>query len=113
MDIKIDRVEDIIVIKPQGEIDLHSSPQLRAILQDNIKDATLGVLIDLGRVNYMDSSGLATLAEAFQVIKKEGKKMAICALTDTVKNILSITRLDEIFPVFGSQEEALKELKLK
>ena len=113
MDIKIDRLEDAVIIKPQGEIDLHSSPQLRAILQEKIKEGPREVLIDLGGVNYMDSSGLATLVEAFQAIKKEGKIMAIYGLTDTVKNILSITRLDEIFLIFDSQAEAIKGVKIK
>lgn len=110
MDINIEHKDNTVIIKPFGEIDLHNSPQLRKTLQEVIKQDTANLLIDLEAVSYMDSSGLATLVEVFQHIQKLGKKLALFSLQDTVKNIFSITRLDEIFPIYPSRKEALKEL---
>lgn len=110
MNIDIERKNNTVIIKPLGEIDLHNSPQLRKTLQEVIKNDTAILLIDLEGVSYMDSSGLATLVEAFQHISKQGKKFALFSLQDTVKNIFSIARLDEIFAIYPSLEKALKEL---
>lgn len=110
MNINIERKPNTVIIKPLGEIDLHNSPQLRKTLQEVIKQNTVNLLINLEAVSYVDSSGLATLVEVFQQISKQGKKLALFSLQDTVKNVLSITRLDEIFPIYPSLEEALKEL---
>lgn len=110
MEIKIENINNIIIVIPQGEIDMHNSPQLRKTLQEATKDNPANLLIDLEAVTYMDSSGLATLVEIFQSVQKNGKKLALSSPMDTVKNIFSITRLDEIFPIYPSREEALKEL---
>lgn len=110
MEINVEHKNDTVIIKPLGEIDLHNSPQLRKTLQEITEKDTVNLLINLEAVSYMDSSGLATLVEVFQRISGLGKKLALFSLQDTVKNIFSITRLDEIFPIYPSLEEALKEL---
>ncbi len=110
MNTKIEKLDKAILIVPDGEIDLNNSPDFRKILQENIQNSSAGILVDLSQVKYMDSSGLATLVEAFQTTTKTRKKLAIFSLTDTVRNVFSITRLDEIFPICSSREEALKEL---
>lgn len=110
MEIQVEYKNNTVIIKPSGEIDLHNSPQLRKTLHEVIGKNTANILIDLGEVTYMDSSGLATLVEAFQQTSKQGKKLILCSPKDTVKNIFSITRLEEIFLIYPSMEEALKEL---
>lgn len=110
MELKVEKLDGIVDIVPQGEIDLHNSPQLRQNLQQIIKDGKTNVIINLKNVSYMDSSGLATLVEAFQKLMKKGKKLVLYSLSDAVKNILSITRLDEIFAIYSSREEAIKNI---
>lgn len=113
MDVKIGNVEGFVVVTLDGEIDLHNSPGLRKELQSIIKKQKSNLLINLQQVTYMDSSGLATLVEALQLLRKAGKKLGIFSLTDTVKNIFSITRLEEIFPIFATQKQAIEELNKK
>jgi len=110
MEIKTENVNKAFIIKPYGEIDLNTSPQLRKILQETLKNNKLPILIDLENVRYMDSSGLATLVEIFQQTIKQKRKFSIFSLTDTVKNVFSITRLDEIFSIHPTRTKALEEL---
>lgn len=58
------------IIALTGEIDLESSPKARQILLETI-DRSAKVLIDMASVTYIDSSGIATLVEAFQRTKKK------------------------------------------
>lgn len=110
MEIQIEHENSTLIVKPKGEIDLHNSPQFRKTLQDVSNENFSALLVDLESVSYMDSSGLATLVEVFQNTTKTGKKLGLFSLQDSVKNILSITRLDEIFPIYSSRNEAIKEI---
>lgn len=94
------------VIAPQGDVDLTGSPALRAELK---KAAGAGkVVIDLGKVSYMDSSGVATLVEAMQTARRNKSALVLCALTERVRSILHIARLDAFFTILPTVDDALK-----
>ena len=65
------------------------------------------VVVDLGEVPYMDSSGLATLVEAMQIARKNQGKLIICALQQKVRSIFEIARLDMVFKIVNTRDEAL------
>jgi anti-sigma B factor antagonist len=55
----------------------------------------------------MDSSGVATLVEAMQVARKQGGRLVLCGLQEKVRSIFEIARLDMVFTIVGSRNEAL------
>lgn len=89
-----------------GEIDLESSPQARKILLDTV-DHSAKLLIDMASVTYIDSSGIATLVEAFQRAKKQGKHVAFICLSPAVVRVLSLARLDKVFAIHTDVESAI------
>ena len=89
-----------------GEIDLETSPQARKILLDTV-DHCEKILIDMASVTYIDSSGIATLVEAFQRAKKNGKHMAFICLSPAVVRVLSLARLDKVFAIHADIESAI------
>ncbi len=89
-----------------GEIDLETSPQARKILLDTV-DHCEKILIDMASVTYLDSSGIATLVEAFQRAKKNGKHMAFIYLSPAVLRVLSLARLDKVFAIHADIESAI------
>lgn len=95
-----------VVVSPQGDVDLTGSPSLRAELKKVAASPKL--VIDLSAVQYMDSSGVATLVEAMQTAKRNKTTIVLCALTDRVRSILHIARLDAFFAIKPDVEEALK-----
>ena len=64
------------------------------------------IIVDLGRVSYMDSTGLATLVEAMQQGRRYGTRIVLCALTDRVRSIIEIARLDSVFVMAPDREAA-------
>ena len=88
------------VIPLEGEIDLHVSPQIAATLNAALKEQPRNLVVDLSKVSYIDSSGLAVLIEAMQNVEKYGGKFALSGLQDAVKPIFEIARLDQVFRIF-------------
>jgi anti-sigma B factor antagonist len=95
------------VLPLKGEIDLHVSPAINASLQTMLKKKPKRLVVDLSRVSYIDSSGLAVLIEAMQNVQEYGGKFALAGLQETVRTIFEIARLDQFFQIFPDVDAAL------
>ena len=99
--------ETSVVIEPEGEIDLHSSAMVREQLEPLIASERGVIVVDLSRVNYIDSSGLALFIEVMQRVQNYGGRFALCGLRDNVRHIMEIARLDQVFQLFPDSAAAL------
>ncbi len=99
---------DCSICDVDGEINLNTSPELRKSFDDLVKSKVKKVIIDFSKVPYIDSSGLATLIELFQRLKKSNANLRICSLSEKVKNIFEITKLHKLFDICDDQESALE-----
>lgn len=99
-----------VVLTLSGEIDLERSPDLQVSLQEAFGRLTGRgtVLIDLSKVTYMDSSGVATLVRGLQMSRKKGVGLVLCSLQDRVRSIFEIARLDTVFPIASTLDEAIE-----
>lgn len=88
------------VISLAGEIDLHQSPQVLAQLNPLISRKLPRIHLDLSKVSYIDSSGLAAFVDVMQRIQAYGGEFALVALRDSVRNIFEISRLDKVFRIY-------------
>ncbi len=95
------------ILPLEGEIDLHVSPQIGASLASMIAAKPAQVVVDLSKVSYIDSSGLAILIEAMQNVARYGGKFALSGLQDGVRPIFEIARLDQVFRIFPDTAAAL------
>ncbi len=103
--------QDIPVVLITGDIDLETSPQLREFLRPKSTRKTPILLLDFSGVNYIDSSGLATLIEYFQAVQAYGGKLALASLSPRVKNVFEIVRLEQIFTLYPDVPSALTALR--
>jgi len=94
--------------KIEGEINLNTSPELRKTFDDFIRNGVKKVVIDFSGVPYVDSSGLATLIELLQRLKRVSGTLRICCLEQKVKNVFEITKLHKLFELFDDQASALE-----
>jgi anti-sigma B factor antagonist len=95
------------ILQLNGEIDLHASPTLRAELQSLVEAKTPAIVADFSGVQYIDSSGLATLVEYVRDSKPYGGKIALFGLQPKVKMVFELVRLNELFTIADSRESAL------
>jgi anti-sigma B factor antagonist len=86
---------------------LHVSPRIAATLTAAVKEKPSNLIVDLAKVSYIDSSGLAVLIEAMQSVEKYGGKFALAGLQENVKPIFEIARLDQVFRIFPDVDSAV------
>ena len=98
--------QGVQMIQIHGDLDFHSSPELRAELLKLTETQASKILVDFKKVNYIDSSGLATFVELFQKMKRYGGKLALFDLTPGVKSVFEIAKLDSIFRLAKDEKEA-------
>lgn len=92
-----------------GEINLESSPDLRKFCAQLLAKGEKNMILNFKDVSYVDSSGLATLIELFQKIKEKSGSLKLCSLSDKVKGVFELTKLDRVFKICPSEEDALRD----
>lgn len=109
MEVDTRRTERGIVINAAGDVDLYSSPKLREAIQDAVKKKLSPIVMNLKGVTYIDSSGVATLVEGLQRSKEFGGKFRLVGLKDRVYEVFQLARLQQVFEIFSTEAEALKD----
>lgn len=92
-------------------MDQAQSEDLIDHLDKTIENGHKKIILDLEGLNYMNSTGLNTVISVMNKAKKAGGSAVICSLNPTVKQLFSVTKLDSVFTIVESHEEALSKLK--
>jgi anti-anti-sigma factor len=98
--------DDTTIVRVSGEVDLHTSPQLRALLLEAVATSARSLMIDLAEVSYMDSSGVGTLVYVKREVEQAGGRLVLVGPQPRVLSVLEITHLDKFFTIAGSVDEA-------
>jgi anti-sigma B factor antagonist len=101
------RVAGTSVVTLRGEVDLQNSPELRKELLSQLAERQ-DVVVDLSAVAYIDSSGIASLVEAFQTARHQSGRFCLAAVSPAALRVLKLARLDEVFVIHPTLEQALK-----
>ena len=108
MVVKDKKVGDAVVLVVEGEINFNSSPDFSKAFLKVLDSKAQKAVINLAGVAYVDSSGLATLVEAHQKIKNIGGRLKLASLTPKVKSLFEMTKLEKLFEIYATEEDALK-----
>jgi anti-anti-sigma factor len=95
------------VVQLGGELDLASFHELEHALAPALDSASELVVLDLGRLEFMDVSGLRALMRSRRRAESAGKRMVLAAPAPAIWRLLSLTQQEQAFPVYGSVAEAL------
>lgn len=95
-----------VVIALEGEIDLQNSPDLRRELLSWLAERR-DVVVDLSGVTYIDSSGIASLVEAYQKARNQKARFRLAAVSPAALRVLKLARLDEVFVILDTVEQAV------
>ena len=97
---------DITIFNIDGDIDINSSPEMREAFEDIANAKTMKIVVNLSNVSYVDSSGLATLVEMLKKTRSYDAKLRLANLAPKVKSLFEITKLEQLFDIFDTEEEA-------
>lgn len=93
------------VIDVAGELDLHTAGDLDAALQQARGAQTL--VVDLARVDFMDSTGLSVIVSAIAAARQDGGTIRVVTASDKITKVFTLTGVDQQVDMFGTREEAL------
>jgi anti-sigma B factor antagonist len=101
-------VDKAAVVHVSGDVDLSRSSDFQQSLLAVMDRKPERVVIDLSGVPYMDSSGVASLVKLLSRTRKAGAQLCLVALQQRVRSIFEITRLDTVFDLYDTVDEALE-----
>lgn len=97
----------LIVLQSQGDLDLEGSKTLEKQLAGLIPQPQALWVIDLAKVDFMDSAGLVALVTGLKAARKSGCRLVLCNVQDHVRLIFELTQLDSVFEIFESYDAVL------
>lgn len=101
------RTDKAMIVEVVGDIDLNRSHDFQQALLELLEEGPANLIVHLAGVPYMDSSGVASLVKLLSRVKKAGASLHLVGLNDRVRSVFEITRLDTVFDIHNSEEEAL------
>ena len=103
------QVGDVSVMDVAGRITLgEGSSALREALKEMVGKNQKKILLNLGEVSYIDSSGIGELVSAFTAVRREGGELKLLNLTKKVHDLLQITKLYTVFDIKDDEAAAIK-----
>lgn len=105
-------LDGVTILDLSGRITLgEGSVQLRDAIRDLISKGSKNILLNLGDVNYIDSSGLGELVSAFTTAKNQNADVKLLNLTKKVKDVLQVTKLYTVFDIYDDEASAIGSFK--
>ena len=95
------------VVHVSGEIDVYTAPVLREHLDEHISAGRIHLVVDLGGVTFMASTGLGVLVGRLKLVRAANGTMRLVCSSERILSVFSITGLDKVFQIFPSVDDAL------
>jgi len=109
VNLNIRQVGDVTVVDVAGRITLgEGSSALRETLKEIVGKGQKNILLNLGEVSYIDSSGIGELVSGFTTVTNAGGKLKLLNLNKRVKDLLQITKLYTVFDVHDDEAHAIR-----
>ena len=112
LDLKERQAGDVTILDLSGEVRIgDSSVALRDSIRNLADQGKKKVLLNLGGVKYIDSSGIGELIANYTTVSRQGGQLKLLNLTDRIQNLLVITKLLTVFDAYDNEAEALKSFE--
>ena len=108
MKISTRRIDSASIVDVSGNIDMSNSPEVRKTILREIRDQAVSrVALNLSGVQYIDSSGVASLVEGLKASKDRGARFVLFGLNDSAREVLKISRLLKLFEIYDDEAQAM------
>jgi anti-sigma B factor antagonist len=112
MTIQLRELSDVVILDMSGRITLgDGSVILREAVREQIVAGKQAIIINLGDVTYMDSSGLGELISAFTSAKNRGASLKLLNLTKRIRDLMEITKLYTVFDIYDDEDAAVDSFR--
>jgi anti-sigma B factor antagonist len=100
--------ERVSVVAPRGRLDLSSAPAFREQVRQLVDSGAARLVVDLGEVTFIDSSGLGSIIAGLKAARQAGGDLRIARGNQQVLLVLDLTSLDRVLRPYETVEEALE-----
>lgn len=107
MPVKMSEKSGLVVCHVDGEVDINTSPDIKKSFDKLISSKTPKIVINLSKVTYVDSSGLATLVEILKNMRAYGGRLRLTNMSGKIKSLFEITKLEKLFEIIADEDEAI------
>jgi anti-sigma B factor antagonist len=95
------------VIDVQGEIDMYTAPRLRELLIDLVSKGSYQLVVNLGKVGFLDSACLGVLVGGLKRVRAHDGSLDLVCTQQRILKILKITGLTEVFGIYQTADQAI------
>ncbi|RQW87503.1 MAG: anti-sigma factor antagonist [Geobacter sp.] len=114
MRLEVTADKGVSILRFMGDrLDAHNSDDLKAKIKELFAGGAKSVLVDLTEVRFIDSSGLGALVSGFKNATNYKGSLALTGFQDQVRSMFELTRLNRVFDIYASVQEALAALSGK
>jgi anti-sigma B factor antagonist len=106
MSISSSKNAGVLIVKPNGRLDTHTSPEADALIASAIEQGETRILVDFAVTDYISSAGLRVLLKATKQLKQAGGAFALCNANEQIREVLEISGFATIMHCYGNLEEA-------
>jgi anti-sigma B factor antagonist len=108
VDLKLDhRTEgQLTIVEVEGEIDVYTAPRLRELLIDLVNKGNFHLLVNMEKVDFLDSTGLGVLVGGLKRVRAHDGSLELVCTQERILKIFRITGLTKVFGIYSSVEEA-------
>jgi anti-sigma B factor antagonist len=99
--------DGIAIIDIEGEVDIHTSSQLRELLLSLIRKGYYQLVVDLDKIAFLDSTGLGVLVGSLKRVREHDGSISLACTQERILKIFRITGLMSVFGIYSSVDEAL------
>jgi anti-sigma B factor antagonist len=110
LDIKINRIRKHVIVKLAGRLDITQSDEVESQLAKDVLSGEGDIIIDLGSISYISSSGIRIFVGMVRELNKQGRKLKLCSITPPVKKVFDVVELLDLFDVYDDEESAVSSL---
>ncbi|WP_297404854.1 STAS domain-containing protein [uncultured Cetobacterium sp.] len=104
-------IDDVRIIKVQGELDALVAPKLKEKIAKQIEMDVTKFIIDFEELVHINSLAMGILRGKLRIVRELGGDIKLVALNDHIKTIFEMIGLDELFEIYSTEQEALNSFK--
>ena len=109
LDLETTKRGDASILTLHGEIDVYTAPRLRQAIVDLVEAGEHRIVVDMEKVDFLDSTGLGVLVGGLKRVKTNEGTLAIVVTQDKILKIFEIIGLNRVFPIARTVDDALQE----
>lgn len=113
MQVENSKLGQILTVRPrERRLDASSAAEFKSLLMDRIQEGNDCIILDLSDVSFVDSSALGAMVSSMKALGSKGE-FVVCGIQGAVQSLFNLTRMDRVFQIFQSTEEALRALSAR